>query len=39
MLVDKRPARIPPPRTEHDQLEYDLSDFTPERREAVTFWS
>ena len=38
MLVDKRPARIPPPMKNHDQLEYDLSDFTPERREAVTFW-
>ena len=38
VLVDKRPARIPPPMADHDQLEYDLSDFTPERREAVTFW-
>ena len=38
MLVDKRPARIPPPMADHQQLEYDLSDFTPERREALTFW-
>jgi uncharacterized RDD family membrane protein YckC len=38
VLVDKRPARIPPPMADHEQLEYDLSDFTPERREAVTFW-
>ena len=37
VLVDKRPARITPPMADHEQLEYDLSDFTPERREAVTF--
>ena len=38
VLVDKRPARITPPMADHEQLEYDLSDFTAERREAVTFW-
>jgi uncharacterized RDD family membrane protein YckC len=38
LLVDKRPPRVMPPMADHDQLEYDLSDFAPERREAVTFW-